>query len=78
MPIFSEQWCLLVSFATDRRDVAAALDRGEERILAKTAHGEREPFQRIIIHALVRKGENAMFEPGCANVGNHLVIETGG
>ena len=77
MPVLGEQRRALIRFAQDRGDMVAPGDRGEERVGPEPAQRHGKPLERVVVHALIGKGEDMVLEPRRADRGNRPSIGRG-
>lgn len=77
VPVLGKQWRRFVGNAFDRDDVLPSLDRGDEGIVTKASEGQREPFQIVVGHCLIRKRQHMVLQPGRSDLGDRVVIERG-
>jgi len=75
MPVFGEDRGGLVGRSLHSDNMLPARDRGDERILSERAECESKPLKIVVRQRLIRKGQNAVFEPCCANIVNFAISE---
>ena len=78
VPVLGEQRGGLIGLAQHRGDVRAAGDRGKKRVLAETAHRQREALERVVVQVLVGKRDHPVREPRPADIRNRLGRERPG
>lgn len=77
VPVLGKQRRRFVGNAFDGDDVLPSLDRSDEGIVTKTSEGQREPFQIVIGHGLIRKRQHMVLQPGRSDLGDRVIVERG-